>query len=224
FAAAMQDYNRAVIVGTPTYGKASAQGIIPLSDTAELGFSKLTIEKFYRITGQSHQSMGVIPDVQLPNLYDNFKTEEKFSAYALQNDSVQPVLAFSPLKVLPVQELQNSSQQRVKNNESFQAIKGLNQLIIDNYIELETNYTLTLDNVYKSMNDYKTEWEAFSTKLYFENNTLKVSNTDSTDEILSYSENRKAVNDAFIDDIKSDIYIDEAHNIMKDLLRINTNN
>ena len=70
FSTAMQDYNRAIIVGSKTYGKSSVQGIIPLSDTKDLGYSKLTIEAFYRVTGKSHQSIGVIPDIILPSLYD----------------------------------------------------------------------------------------------------------------------------------------------------------
>src|SRR5690606_9880516 len=73
FAAAMQDYNRAVIVGSPSHGKSSAQVILPLDEEGTLGFTKLTTEAFYRVTGKSHQSIGVTPDIVLPSLHDNFK-------------------------------------------------------------------------------------------------------------------------------------------------------
>jgi carboxyl-terminal processing protease len=75
-AGSLQDYNRALIVGTPTYGKASAQVILPLDTNINLGeaaslkptgsFLKLTVSRLYRVTGASVQATGVQPDILLP--------------------------------------------------------------------------------------------------------------------------------------------------------------
>src|SRR5690606_20626100 len=63
----LQDYNRAIIVGSTSFGKASAQTVLPLDIHQNIGFCKITVEKFYRVTGKSHQSIGVIPDINLPS-------------------------------------------------------------------------------------------------------------------------------------------------------------
>lgn len=224
FAAAMQDYNRAIIVGSTSHGKASAQVILPLDQDSELGFSKLTVEKFYRITGQSHQSVGVIPDIQLPNLYDNFKTEERFSSFALDNDTIKPVIKYNKLNALPLGTLAEKTKIRIQNNSAFNAVNSLNRLIIDNYFELETEYTLTLQNVYNAMNAYHSQWEIFNNSIKNKKSSLVVTNTSSTNEVLSYNEDQKDINAAILETIQNDIYISEAYNILLDLINLNTTN
>ena len=66
FAGAMQDYGRALVVGSQTFGKGTVQTMIPLNR----GQLKLTAAKFYRVSGQSTQHQGVIPDIDFPSLFD----------------------------------------------------------------------------------------------------------------------------------------------------------
>jgi carboxyl-terminal processing protease len=85
-AGTLQDYHRAVIMGTRTYGKATGQVIMPLDsmtrpDASHVGttaqtFIKLTVDKLYRITGATAQGTGVIPDIQLPDLSDEIMPHE----------------------------------------------------------------------------------------------------------------------------------------------------
>ena len=75
FAGAIQDYMRGVVVGEQTYGKGTVQNLIPLdrympNEDAKLGELKITIAKYYRVTGQSTQHKGVVPDVSMPSAYD----------------------------------------------------------------------------------------------------------------------------------------------------------
>ena len=221
FAAAMQDYNRAIIVGSPSHGKASAQVILPLSESSELGFSKLTVEKFYRVSGKSHQSVGVIPDIILPDLYDNFKTEERFSPFALSNDSIEPTIKYVTLKAFPIKELKVKSHNRIENNAAFDAVTSLNKLIIENYFEFETAYALTLENVYNNINSYHSRWKELSKTIDDYSSTLTVSNTSSTNELLSYNSDEKNINETILKSIQNDIYISEAHSILQDLLNLN---
>ena len=67
FAGAMQDYHRALILGGQTFGKGTVQTIQPLNH----GELKLTLAKFYRVSGQSTQHQGVIPDISYPSIVDD---------------------------------------------------------------------------------------------------------------------------------------------------------
>lgn len=224
FAATMQDYNRAVIIGSTTHGKASAQVILNLGQDERLGYTKLTVEKFYRVTGQSHQSKGVIPDIALPSLYDDFNTQEQFEIFALTNDSIEGVRKYPKLKDLPIKVLQKNSQNRIKGNVVFSAIEELNQLILDNYFYVDSQYLLTLDNVYDDMITYRTTWKDINATIDAHQSGFEVKNSMATKEIISYDTDKKQINETILKEIKSDIYIEEAQAILQDLLNLNSLN
>ena len=85
FAGAIQDYHRGIIVGTQTYGKGTVQAMLPLSS----GQVTLTQQKFYRITGGSTQNKGVIPDIELPSLYNVSEVGESSLEAALPWDKIK---------------------------------------------------------------------------------------------------------------------------------------
>jgi len=100
FAAALQDYNRAVIVGdASTFGKGTVQTMLEIgrimpflgSGNNEAGALKLTIQKFYRIAGGSTQHKGVESDVKLPSLFDRPEIGESALKGPLPYDTVPPV-------------------------------------------------------------------------------------------------------------------------------------
>lgn len=93
FAAAMQDYNRAIIVGQKTFGKGTVQQSRSLNfvydlDQEPLGFIQYTIQKFYRINGGSTQLKGVEPDIKFPEIINAEKTGESFEDNALPWDKI----------------------------------------------------------------------------------------------------------------------------------------
>ncbi|WOA51366.1 carboxy terminal-processing peptidase [Dickeya solani] len=99
FAAAMQDYGRALIVGEPTFGKGTVQQYRSLNriydqmlrpDWPALGSVQYTIQKFYRINGGSTQRKGVTPDIVMPTGNEMVDTGEKFEDNALPWDSIKP--------------------------------------------------------------------------------------------------------------------------------------
>lgn len=133
FAAALQDYGRAVIVGNKsTFGKGTVQSIIELSQYLpgalrdfDPGAVKLTIQKFYRISGGSTQHRGVIPDVQLPSLEDYMDITESALHNPLPYDEIEPaqyarVDFVTPLKI---KELDKNSAERVAANREFQWLR-----------------------------------------------------------------------------------------------------
>ena len=99
FAGAIQDYRRGLILGQPTFGKGTVQQMIPLdrwSGTPTQGQVTVTIGKFYRVTGESTQLKGVVPDIELPAVIDTVDVGESVLQYALPWDRIAPV-DFSPL-------------------------------------------------------------------------------------------------------------------------------
>ncbi len=87
FAGAIQDYQRGIIVGDRSFGKGTVQTMVPLTE----GQLKLTESKFYRISGDSTQHRGVVPDVSFPSLFDPEQIGESALEHALNWDQINPV-------------------------------------------------------------------------------------------------------------------------------------
>ncbi|TFF42747.1 tail-specific protease [Pseudomonas sp. RIT623] len=96
FAGAMQDYHRALIIGGQTFGKGTVQTIQPLNH----GELKLTLAKFYRVSGQSTQHQGVLPDIAYPSIIDTKEIGESALPEAMPWDTIRPVVkpASDPFK------------------------------------------------------------------------------------------------------------------------------
>lgn len=97
-AAAMQDYHRAIIMGSPTFGKGTVQTVIDLDENVSGTFSNLkpfgsmlvTIQKFYRINGGATQLKGVTPDVILPDPYSELDLGEREQEYCMPWNKISP--------------------------------------------------------------------------------------------------------------------------------------
>lgn len=88
FAGAIQDYHRGLIIGSQTFGKGTVQSLLPLQNEAQL---KLTLAKFYRISGASNQNKGIIPDISYPSTYDEKEIGESALSNSLPWDYIGPV-------------------------------------------------------------------------------------------------------------------------------------
>ncbi|VVM04553.1 carboxy terminal-processing peptidase [Methylacidimicrobium tartarophylax] len=126
-AAALQDYGRAVVIGDQTtHGKGTVQTLLPLSDYVPWDFHgdpgklKVTVQKFYRVTGLSTQQRGVASDVVLPSIDDYLELGESSLPHALPADAIPPAYfqkASGEAAFLPV--LQKRSSERVASNPDF---------------------------------------------------------------------------------------------------------
>ena len=72
FAGAIQDYGRGIVIGSQTFGKGTVQTLVPLNR----GQLKITAAKFYRVSGQSTQHQGILPDIVFPEVYDSERVGE----------------------------------------------------------------------------------------------------------------------------------------------------
>ena len=131
FAGAVQDYGRGLVIGSQTFGKGTVQALLPVDN----GQLKLTIAKFYRISGQSTQHKGVIPDIKFPSAFDPDEIGESALNTALPWDQIRS-LRYDPMDNLQsrVSQLTDRHQERIKNDPNFKALLK------------RTERTLNLDN------------------------------------------------------------------------------
>lgn len=129
FAGAIQDYERGLIVGDRSFGKGTVQTLTPLTE----GQLKITESKFYRISGDSTQHRGVIPDVPFPSIYDPEEIGESALDHALPWDQINPVRhrRYDDLStVLP--RLTNMFEERSHSNPDFVYLEDQINLAAEN--------------------------------------------------------------------------------------------
>ncbi|WP_338923489.1 carboxy terminal-processing peptidase [Pseudomonas silesiensis] len=120
FAGAMQDYHRALIIGGQTFGKGTVQTIQPLNH----GELKLTLAKFYRVSGQSTQHQGVLPDIDYPSIIDTKEIGESALPEAMPWDTIRAAIkpALDPFKPY-ITQLQSEHEVRTAKDAEFVFIR-----------------------------------------------------------------------------------------------------
>lgn len=146
-AAALQDYNRAIIIGSKSYGKGTVQNLISINQVignnfGDLGALKWTTKKFYRISGESTQRKGVIPDIEIPDSYMYLDIREKDEPTALPWDKIDKA-RHKTYNIKNKDLIIAAEQQRIDTTVLFQHIKEKARWIADNkndntiYLKLE---------------------------------------------------------------------------------------
>ncbi len=217
-AAALQDYNRAVIIGSPTYGKATTQAILPLDTTITRetdvakktadSYLKLTIAEIYRVTGKPIQSIGVMPDISIPEI---LPLREKDNAFVLAAPAVKANKYYIPEEPLSFKKINADAKKQIESSGYF------NQL--EKYIENEKksqvkqDVSLRLADALSLQNNALPVADTSVTK-----NNFKVDNHSYDNTRLKLNKSRKKMNDDWCKNISQDEYIKLAYNL------INTNN
>ncbi|MCF6349843.1 MAG: carboxy terminal-processing peptidase [Flavobacteriaceae bacterium] len=219
FAAAMQDYKRAIIIGSnQTFGKGTVQNVLGLNNffryKKDLGALKMTIQKFYRIDGGSTQLKGVVSDIAIPNRFTYMVIGERDEKNPLKWDKIKP----AKYKALDFYEnfddvVQNSKTRIIDNlhfnliNENAKWLKKTSEdkVAYLNYKKFKTD----IDNhnkeaeKFKKLKDYKNDLK-FKSPLY----ELSLMNKDS---VLAEKRNTWHKN------LSKDIYIEEALRVLSEL-------
>lgn len=215
FSAAMQDYNRAIIVGSKSLGKASMQTIVPLDDNQQ-NFVKLTIEKFYRITGDSNQIKGIIPDIAFPALYDSIISRESSLKTSLKYDSVKSKAKFNPFRKDYYPSIIGLSNIRAKDNVRFNEIILANEEINAIYNGNKKPLKLTFEDVFNDVHQIDTLWKKVKKIATTETNCL-ISNNSFDSEILKKDSSSQEINSYRIKNLKTNPYIEESVAILNDI-------
>ena len=227
-AAALQDYNRAIILGSKqTYGKGTVQNIINLNNVisgntyGDLGSLKITTDMFYRINGGSTQLEGVKSDLVFPNRYSYIDIGEKDLENPLNWNKIDPARYDNSEKIFNYSQVILNSKNRISRNEYFSIIdqhaKHVKSKQDDKTISLEySSYKDELENT-KLQNDKLKIIEEFSSPYLFEWNEINFNSNN------AYDDDMKEKRDRWIESLKNDIYVDEAMNLLKDINSIKRN-
>jgi carboxyl-terminal processing protease len=226
-ASTLQDYNRAVIVGSPTFGKATGQGIMPLDTSVRslsefsspYGIVTVTLEKLYRVTGKSAQLYGVQPDVHLPDIFEILGYHESSMPFALPSDSINKKVYFTPLASLPVKELAEKSSGRIQSSKSFQTIQ---KLMSDPVVKQKMNEDLPLsvEAFRKKAVENNLFWDALKDACEQHTILYKAENVNFDKNLIELDTYSKEINDIQIANLESDIYLEESFQILANLINL----
>jgi carboxyl-terminal processing protease len=222
-AAAMQDYGRGIVVGSSsTYGKGTVQRNIGIdratslngSGNSDLGTVKLTLQKFYRITGGSTQLKGVTPDIVIPDTYEYLKFREKDNPDALPWDEIRTVPFQKQNPGIDYAQVVRSSQSRILANASFKAIRETVNILDRNPAR---EYSLNLAK-YKA--DLKTIREAMKRvdEMGKTQSPLDISMLPQDTRRLEADKDKLERRKQWVGNLSKDIHLGETVNIVSDMI------
>ena len=218
FANAMQDYNRAIIVGNKSLGKATMQRILPINSNND-EFLKLTLEKFYRITGKSNQYNGITPDVEIPLLFDKQMPRENSYTTALKNDEIGGVLKYNFIENAIYADAIAASKKRLSESTAANEIKNLNTKINPLYDADLPPVDLNFSDVFDSVNKINSLWAAIKTENEKEY-PINVELNTADSKLQKKDEFMKTNTTERIKNIRQNFHILEATNILYDVNNI----
>ena len=221
-AAAMQDYNRAVVIGSKqTYGKGTVQNVVDLNrwmrnnDTfGDMGALKITTQKFYRINGGSTQLKGVESDVAVPDRYSYIDIGERDYENPMPWDKIAPAEYKTWRGYSNLKKVIASSRDRLSNNAQIQLIDENAKWI--NTQRNQNTYSLNYNTYYKEMAAVKNMSEKFD--------NINNYKTDLTYSSLPYEESLMAQDSSLTqkrkrwhESLSKDVYVQEAIHVLQDL-------
>ncbi len=205
-----------------TYGKGTVQTIIDLNkdlrgpqsqEVGDLGVVKLTIQKFYRITGGSTQYKGVAPDIVLPSLFRHLKAGEKYLDYSLPWDQIGPVpYTLFNGKRLDLDLIRKRSLQRVEHDPGLQAIAKEAKMADER--SKQTAVSLNLADMRQRMEEVREERKRLSTQFGGGRTGL----ADEEQPEISEDVKKGDIPD-WKEKLNQDPYVGEAKNIIVDMQR-----
>jgi carboxyl-terminal processing protease len=221
-AAAMQDYSRAVVIGSKqTYGKGTVQNVVDLnrwmrnnSTFGDMGALKITTQKFYRINGGSTQLKGVESDVAVPDRYSYIDIGERDYENPMPWDKIAPADYKTWRGYSNLEKVIASSRDRLSNNAQIQLIDENAKWI--NAQRNQNSYSLNYDSYDKEMAEVKNMSEKFD--------NINNYKTDLTYSSLPYEESLMAQDSSLTqkrkrwhESLSKDVYVQEAINVLQDL-------
>lgn len=221
-AASLQDYNRALIAGSATYGKATAQQIFPLQSgpsvvTKEKGYAKITMQKLYRVTGKAAQRNGVIPDVSIPDVFDKLTYREKDLPFSLIDDTVKRNAYYKPLNPLPVSLVSVKSATRINADKNFLQIISLQKVMSEETKHIQP-VSLKWDEVEKELKKEIPDGFQLTKTGDVTVTAYKADNHSYDKSRLGNDELFSLINKHWVKRLENDIYIEEAYKILIDYI------
>ncbi len=217
-AGAMQDYGRGLVLGSPqSFGKGTVQTFVDLNrflnTTDDFGSLKLTIQKFYRVSGESTQRKGIQSDIRMKDFFTYSEIGERYDDHALAWDKI-PAADYRPVNYFAVQALQKSSEARLENNRTYQLIQESAQW--KENLDKEESIPLNQAKFNEVMKTRKEQLKKYKVLQKFNNG---LSFTLNPDEVI-----REKKDEAFrkktqnwTKNLQRDLYLQEAVNTMAEM-------
>lgn len=233
-AAALQDYNRAIIVGSPTFGKATFQEVLPADTTLDFAkmkaadfnnskydYVKVTTGRFYRPTGKTPQMTGVIPDISLPDLYDNLLERESMMKNALLPDTIKRAAIFNPLPPYPVKDLAAKSNARVSVSNGFKLVNLAHKFYMEMNDAKHQVIPLKFESFMALGEKYNGESARVADNLEQDSiRSFKAKNHGGDIARMALGGYEAEQNERFLNFMMHDIYINEAFLILADYISL----
>ncbi len=224
-AGALQDYNRALIVGSNSFGKATGQQIFPLApyetayDSEEFeafGYAKITEIGLYRVSLETNQIQGVVPDVLLPKTKEQDFFRERDYSGAITLDSISKKMYFTPKPPLQSEILRSKSATRIANNvqlKEWETLRREAETLIENFDPYKDDINAWIS--------FETKWKELGTRNSALMENLQMAFEPSTvaydSEVYDMDVVLKKYNERFLDRLKSDIDLSETYEIIMQL-------
>jgi carboxyl-terminal processing protease len=222
FAAAMQDYGRAVIIGsTSTYGKGSVQrsiGLDPdnfMSSNSDLGSLKLTLQKFYRISGGSTQLKGVVPDIVIPDFYEYLKIREKDNPNALPYDEINKANYAMWQPGFNLQTVENLAKARVANDSVFRLIKVQTDILAK---QDDKEYPLEMVQFKKEQKITRDAVKKIESLIKLDKNMQVSFLPQDKDRYISADKDKTERYKQWLNNVGKDLYVDQAVKVINDMV------
>ncbi len=209
-AGTLQDYNRALIVGSPTFGKATGQVVLPLDTSINLqtyngkaqaaSYVKLTTFRLYRVNGTTAQKKGVIPNIIIPDPTEVSSQEgEANEKFALEPMIVDANKYYTPLPPIHLTDAQKAAKQGLDSSAYFRAIASYVQssgtdvqktdisLLIDDFLQQQAirNEPPTIDDYPEKNNIFTVSNNAYEKRRIESNKDLKEANDELKEDLLN---------------------------------------
>ncbi len=219
-AGTLQDYNRAVIVGSTTYGKATMQVVLPMDTTVTPenyarkqtdNYLKLTVSRLYRVNGTTAQVRGVQPDIVLPDMLDAYITKEADEPHALKPTTVAPNKYYRPLPPIALSEVAAGIKAEVDTSKYFNTVK--NYLAVAAQKKAPRDISLNVKDALADaaqQDDSALDTAVGRKKFTVQNSQLEMAR-------LRADSNLRELNDEFSQQVASDAYINIAYEVLSKL-------
>jgi carboxyl-terminal processing protease len=228
FANIAKDYNIGIVVGQTSYGKGTAQVLLPLDTNLLTGknteaiknnsdFIKVTYGKFYRLNCSTHQGNGVIPDIQLPSAPGYKDVKENKEYYHLPADSITKKVMYTPNPQINFQLLQANSAKRISSSPDFKQFTRISDSVSNTIYKTQAivlkfkeykEYNKKTDAAYDSM---EKAFDSSNPSITCKNNSFDL-------KLEDLNEQTKEFNLRILQSLQKDIFIAESFNIINDFI------
>lgn len=222
-AAILQDYNRALIVGSRTFGKSTGQLMYPVQSSSntkadEIDYAKITCARFFRVNGTSFQGKGITPDIAIPNIFSAFYDKESDFFYSLKATTVSKKTYYYPLEKINSDTLQQLSAKRMATEQQFIQLSEKVKQLETEYFAQEKQVSLQLDEFINTKKSIAVQIDAIIKLMKKESSPFKAVSTSFDNSYLQMNDEIKSGNEKQLQSLSTNMYLHEVYKIMLDYI------